>query len=75
MLTLTDLTSSGPHRFAVFASDLEMFRKGFPRHAPTVLGNGEDFVFTYYSRDNDGDVTSAHYRQANGTLDLVVYND
>ncbi len=75
MITSDDFIIEGPvHTFTCFASDVEDFRKGFPRVVPTNLGNGQPFVGYTKKVDKDGDLLYVRYRQQLGCIDLIVYN-
>ncbi len=63
------------HVFSCFASDVEEFRKGFPKIVPTSMGNKQPFVGYTKKVDSDGDVVYVRYRQQLGCIDLIVYND
>jgi hypothetical protein len=63
------------HVFSCFASDVEEFRRGFPKIVPTNMGNKQPFVGYTKKVDSDGDVVYVRYRQQLGCIDLIVYND
>ena len=63
------------HVFTCFASDVEEFRKGFPKTVPTTMGNKQPFVGYTKKINRDGDVEYVRYRQQLGCIDLIVYND
>ena len=63
------------HNFTCFASDVEVFRKGFPRVVPTNIGNGQSFIAKTKKVNADGDIEYVRYHQLLGCIQLVVYND
>jgi hypothetical protein len=75
MITANDfITESSVHTFSCFASDVEDFRKGFPRVVATNLGNKQPFIGYTKKVDKDGDLLYVRYRQQLGCIDLIVYN-
>ena len=68
------VTETNTHHFTCFASDVEVFRKGFPRVVTTMLGNGQPFVATR-KLVRDGDLKYVVYRQQLGCIELQVFND
>lgn len=75
MITANDfITESSVHTFSCFASDVEDFRKGFPRVVSTNLGNGQPFIGHTKKVDKDGDLLYVRYKQQLGCIDLIVYN-
>ena len=69
------ITENSIHHFTCFASDVEVFRKGFPRKVSTNLGNGMDFVGWKKNIDENGDLRYVVYKQAFGCVTLQVFND
>jgi hypothetical protein len=74
MLTSETLRQAGfaeqfPFQFWGFASDLEVTRTSTPTKIPTNMGNGMDFLLIKRT------CHLAVYRQANGCLELDVFND
>lgn len=67
------VTETSPHVFAVEASDLQLL--GWPIFFETTLGNGQRFVRHSKKVDADGDIQHVRYRQANGCVDLIIFND
>ena len=65
------------HHFTCFASDQEVFRKGFPRSfkAKGVIGNGQPFVGWRKNVSEDGDLQYVVYRQLMGCITVQVFND
>lgn len=66
------------HKSVVFASDYpNMFGKGFPHFLPAEKGFGNGLSFKGITKkvNRDGDIEYVRYRQCNGCLDLIVYND
>lgn len=74
MITPNDVIETGNMIFMCSASDVEAFRKGFPKTVKTCLGNGMAFV-GHSKKIVDGDLLYVRYRQAAGCIDLIVYND
>jgi len=72
------VSEQSPHDFYAFASDLYNavpgLRTGFPKIIETSIGNSLPFVASSKKVD-DGDVLYVRYRQSNGCITLVVYND
>jgi hypothetical protein len=69
------VTESSLHTFTCFASDVEEFRRGFPKIVPTNMGNKMPFVGHSKKVNTDGDIEYVRYRQTAGCIELVVYND
>lgn len=69
------ITESSLHTFTCFASDVEEFRRGFPKIVPTNMGNKMPFVGHSKKVNADGDTEYVRYRQTAGCIELVVYND
>lgn len=63
------------HKFSCFASDVEVFRRGFPARVETNMGNGMPFIATSKKVNADGDIEYVRYYQANGCIELKVFND
>lgn len=68
-------TGSLPFVYSCFASDIEEFRKGFPKVVQTSMGNKLPFVGYSKKINTDGDTEYVRYRQTAGCIELVVYND
>lgn len=76
MITAADFVDEdAPNHFVCCASDIDIFRRGFPRIAPTTLGNGGDFIGTSKKLSEDGDLMYVRYVQQLGGATLIVYND
>jgi hypothetical protein len=71
LITAGDL----PFVFSCFASDIEDFRRGFPKTVPTNMGNKLPFVGHSKKVSPEGDLEYVRYVQSAGCLELVVYND
>lgn len=69
------ISEASVHVFSCFASDVEEFRKGFPKTVPTSMGNKQPFVGYTKKVDSNGDVVYVRYKQQLGCIDLIVYND
>ena len=64
------LTEVRPHVWTVFASDLELPPGNWPRTIiETKLGNGQPFLLRSVNANK------ATYRQGNGCLTLIIFND
>lgn len=79
-LTYADLTAAAfaeqePHEFSGFASDLSYTRQGWPAQIPTTIGNSMPLIRSTKKVDADGDIEYVRYRQANGCISLLVFND
>jgi hypothetical protein len=76
MITANELIVEGPvHTFTCFASDVEEFRKGFPKVVQTNIGNKLPFIGHTKKVDINGDLLYVRYKQQAGCIDLIVYND
>jgi hypothetical protein len=71
----SECTETGVHQFVTEASDIGLGVGTWPEKIETDMGNGLPFVRVSAKRDNDGDIQWVTYRQANGCLDLKVFND
>lgn len=75
-LTITEqnATGGGIHQFFADASDLGLKPGEWPQAIRTTLGNGLFFIRTGYDRVG-GDLHSVTYAQANGCIEITIYND
>lgn len=73
MLEQDIVTPTRVNVFCAEASDLRL--QGWPERLETELGNGLPFLRTKVERDRDNDITQVTYHQANGCIELVVFND
>lgn len=64
-----------PHEFSGFASDLPHTRQGWPSLIETTIGNGMPLLRKSKKVDADGDIQYVRYTQANGCIEIVVFND
>jgi hypothetical protein len=62
------------HKWRCFASDIGLKPGNFPKYLDTLLGNRQLFVFQNYIW-YDEELVGVKYTQANGCIDLVVFND
>ena len=69
------ITEDHVHNFSCFASDVDVFRQGFPRVVQTSMGNKMPFVGHSKKINRDSDTEYVRYRQTAGCIELVVYND
>lgn len=46
-----------------------------PRIVETTLGNGQPFDLIRIDRNSDGEALKANFKQRNGVLGLIVFND
>lgn len=77
MITLENhaIEEIGNHTFSCFASDVDEFRKGFPKSVKTNIGNGRPFIAHSKKVNSNGDIERVRYIQEFGCVTLVVYND
>lgn len=74
MLHISEVCEDTPHQLFCFASDVDIFRNGFPQRVKTEMGNGRDFIATTKQVTKDS-LQYVVYKQGNGCLNLTVYND
>jgi hypothetical protein len=75
MLSADDVFLTEKHNvFTCFASEVNVFRDGFPKVVPTSAGNGQPFIGHTKKVDNDGDLLYVRYKQQAGCIDLIVFN-
>ncbi len=70
-----DFTRIEPHKFATCASDLGLPPGEWPSQIPTNMGNRMPFMRGATERDESGGISLIKYAQANGCIDLVIFND
>lgn len=63
------------HRFVGEASDLGLAPGEWPPQISTTMGNGMPFIRVAKKLDPEGELMYVRYHQANGCIDLLVYND
>lgn len=63
-----------PHRFAAFASDVGLAPGQWPERLETTLGNKLPLLRRTKRVDVDGDVMYVRYEQANGCVELKIFN-
>lgn len=67
------LLETEPHRFCAEASELE-WRQWPTQFNVPGLGNGMPFLPTH-REVREGDLMFIRYRQANGCVDITIFND
>lgn len=72
-VTAAMVTEARPHVFTCDASDIQL--RNWTKCVGTTLGNGRPFVRLTKKVDAEGDVEYVRYRQSEGCIDLIVYND
>lgn len=68
------LGDKGPYQYTTEASTLGLPAGQWPYLMTTTMGNGMPFVRST-KKVQDGDLLYVRYRQSNGVLDLIVFND
>lgn len=69
-------TPLSPHKFATDASDLGLRPGQWPSQIRAEIGNGMPFLRGATNRDGRaGEISSIKYSQANGCIDLIIFND
>ncbi len=68
------VSEDGPGKFFTCASDIGLRAGQWPRMIKTTLGNGMPFVCQRVE-SRDGDVLFFWYYQANGCIELTIFND
>lgn len=70
-----DLLETDVHKFCTEASDLGWRPGEWPEQFNVPgLGNGLPFLY-HYRKVKDGDLQLVSYRQANGCVDITIFND
>lgn len=69
------IEETGNHVFTCFASDVDVFRQGFPRIVTTNLGNGQNFIGYKRRLNAASDTEYVVYKQEFGCICLKVFND
>jgi hypothetical protein len=68
------VTEFKPHQFSAEASTLGLAPGEWPESIHTTLGNGMPFMIDHH-QVKDGQLWWVKYRQANGCITLLIYND
>ena len=63
------------HEFVAEASELGLPPGCWPLTLHTTLGNGLKFISVGPSFNSEGEAVAITYKQANGCISLVVFND
>ena len=69
-----EVTAYEHQRYCAYASDLGLAPGRWPQSLSTSLGNRLPFLYRSV-QSFDGDVVFAVYEQANGCIELKIFND
>jgi len=63
------------HRWATEASDIGLRPGQWPTQIETTLGNGLPFIAQHAEHAPDGELIAVRYLQANGCIQIRIFND